>query len=203
MKTFLFYSLLLLSNVLLIAQVPGETMLLGEESEEQLLPQTPTNTSFPDAERVLVIYATNVDSSNDIKDYYVSRRNIPSVNIKGLNIPPTKVYPEGVVNVEQGGEDIRGVGNLGWRYVKDVLADPIEDYLNETIVNGQPLSEKIRYIVLCKGIPFKIRYLPYDPTWNSGYRLHASVSALLCLITHLTQKHLFELWLRTSYQSKL
>ena len=188
-KTFLFLSLFLFFNLLVVAQEPGEIMVIGEEPDSaQILPQEPTNAGLPDAERVLVVYANNDfgdDSSHMLAEYYASIRNIPEENVMigGLTIPPSKIYPEGIVNVVQGGEDIQGDGDLGWHYVKDIIADPIENYLNTTIVNGVPLSVRIRYIVLCKGIPLKIRSLPYnDDTWASPYRTHASVSALLCLI---------------------
>jgi uncharacterized protein (TIGR03790 family) len=129
---------------------------------------------------VLVVYANNVDSSDVIALYYQDTRNIPEVNIMDLTIPDSITYQEGTVRLYQGGEDIRGNGNLGWRYVKDTIATPIERYLNNTYVGGYPLSERIRYIVLCKGIPLKVRSLPY--TQNIRQRLQASVSSLLCLI---------------------
>jgi uncharacterized protein (TIGR03790 family) len=118
-------------------------------------------------------------------------------------VPTTKVYPEGTVTLQQSGEDIWGEGNLGWRYVKDVLADSIEFYLNNTYVNGQPLREKILYIVLVKGIPLKIRSLPYDSlTWDSKFRTHASVSVLLCLINQPDGRDMLQLY-NTYYSSHL
>ncbi len=146
----------------------------------------------------MVVYATNVDSSDDVKNYYINTRNIPSINVIGLSIPDSIVYQEGTVKLFDGREDIRGDGNLGWRYVKDVIADTVEYYLNNTYVYSEPLSERIRYIVLCKGIPHKIRSLPY--VWNTGYRRQASVGALLCLINQPdTTKNFLQLYNTSRY----
>jgi hypothetical protein len=63
MKTLILLSLFLFSSLVLIAQQPGETMLVGEEPDmEQYLPQLPTDASFPDAERVLVVYKKNSET---------------------------------------------------------------------------------------------------------------------------------------------
>jgi uncharacterized protein (TIGR03790 family) len=171
---------MLTSNKLLLAD-PGDTMLVDDEPDlEQLLAQDPTNVNFPKPENILVVYAKNVDSSNTIAEYYSSIRNIPDENIKGINIPAIKIYSGDTVIVVQNNEIIRGNGNLGWRYVKDVIADTIEYYLNNTNVNGQPLSERIRYIVMCKGLPQTVFSDPYY--WAESNRKQASVSALVSLI---------------------
>ena len=83
MKTLILLLSFLFTNLFLIAQ-QGEIMLIGEDPDpEQFLPQLPTDAGIPDVNRVLVVYATNIDSSDDIKDYYVNRRNIPPINTIG------------------------------------------------------------------------------------------------------------------------
>lgn len=175
-----FIVLLLISGFIIPQQQPLPPQQ-GPEPDMGLIPtQSRTYKNFPTPEEVLVVYASNIDSSLYVKNYYVSIRTIPSVNVVPLNIPQSITYPEGTAELRPGGEDIWGNGNLGWRYVKDAIADPIQNYLNTTYVNGQPLANRINYIVLVKGIPLKVRTLPYDTL--SIYRKQASVSALLCLI---------------------
>ena len=189
MKAIMLIFVFLFSNLLLIAQQWGDSLKYSPPLDpENITSQDPTYSNVVTPEEVLVVYKRTVgtnDTSESIANYYVNKRGIPSVNVipNGLIIPDTITYQEGTVILYQEGEDIRGTGNLGWRYVKDTIATPIERYLNNTYVSGQPLSERIKYIVLCKGIPLKIRSLPYDSlTWSSRYRTHESVSALLCLI---------------------
>lgn len=105
--------------------------------------------------------------------------------------------------VVQNNEIIRGDENLGWKYVKDVMADTIEYYLNNTYVGGKSLSERIRYIVMVKGLPQTVFSDPY--VWYSSTRRQASVSALLSLINQPdTSKHFLDLYgisiLSTNYE---
>lgn len=135
----------------------------GPEPDMGLIPtQNLTYKNFPTPEEVLVVYARNIDSSSYVAQYYASVRNIPDENIipEGLFIPSSITYQEGIATLQAGGEDIWGLGNLGWRYVIDTIATPIQRYLNNTYVNGQPLKNRINYIVLMKGIPLKVRSLP-------------------------------------------
>ncbi|NWG28045.1 MAG: TIGR03790 family protein [Ignavibacteriaceae bacterium] len=193
MKAFIILILIITFNQLIFAD-PGDTMLVDDEPDlEELLAQDPTNVNFPKPENILVVYSNNVDSSEIVAQYYASIRNIPEVNIKGITIPAIKIYSGDTVIVVQNNEIIRGNGNLGWRYVKDVIADTIEYYLNNTNVNGQPLSERIRYIVMCKGLPQTVFSDPY--IWDATNRRQASVSALLSLINQPdTSKNFLDLY---------
>ena len=180
MKTFIILILILTSSQLIFAD-PGDTMLVDDGPDlEELLAQDPTNVNFPKPENILVVYSNDVDSSEIVAQYYASIRNIPEENIKGINIPTIKVYAGDTVTVVQNNEVILGNGNLGWRYVRDVLADTIEYYLNNTYIGGQPLSERVRYIVMVKGLPQTVFSYPY--IWYAPNRRQASVSALLSLI---------------------
>ncbi len=200
MKSFIFSLLLIFSSCLLYAQLQNNLPPQAGPTPDvsTLLLQSPSNENFPTPENILVVYKTSVSSdsiSEKIANYYQNKRGIPTVNMKRIDIPQSYTYPEGVVTLFDNGEDIRGEGNLGWRYTYDVIAAPIQNYLNNTIVNGQPLKNRIKYIVFCKGIPHKIRYLPYDDiTWKSRYRWHASVGALLCLINQPDNRNFLQLY---------
>ncbi len=201
MKTIFLVFAFLFSNLLLIAQQEGDLIDDDPQNIQTMITQDPTYANVVTPDEILIVHASNIDSSNTIAEYYAEIRNIPSVNLMpGIYIPNSITYQEGTVTLHQGGEDIWGDGNLGWRYIKDTIATPIERYLKNTYVSGQPLSEKIRYIVLCKGIPIKVRSLPY--AWSTGARRQASISALLCLINQPDPNKNFLQLYGTSYAAQ-
>ena len=192
--------LVFLLNIVVLSQNGGEALQIGIEPNPDLIPiQTLTNANVPDPENVLVVYRNQRNSSDTLSEYvanyYISKRNIPAKNKLGLDIPLTATYGQDTVILYNEGEDIRGNGNTGWMYVRDFIGSYIENYLNNTIINGAPLKDRIDYIVLIKGIPLKVRYLPYNSvTWKSRYRIHASVSALLSLINQPDGRSFLQLY---------
>lgn len=147
----------------------------------QLLSQT--TDEIPTPERVLVVYRSNHTYSDDIANYYAQKRNIPESNVFGIDITDPGYYGCEFRWNDEEIVDLSLPGNGGWYYVKNVIADQIEQYLNTNYYEGQPLKNVIRYIVLCKGIPLKVKYddiLGWDQ--NSLFRNRVSVDALLCLI---------------------
>jgi len=167
--------------------------------------QNPTFASEPTPENVLVVFNKNNAISDSIKNHYVLVRNIPDVNIvrgtngePGIFIPDFQVYPTGTVIVDQAGELILNnepcnnsltevCDDIAWQFYQEHIETPIKNYLNTTITNnGEPLKDIIRYIVLCKGIPHKIRSAHiYVENGNAHKtRLNVSVDALLCLLNN-------------------
>ena len=142
-----------------------------------------TTDEIPGPERVLVVFNENSEVSDSIRKHYVRVRGIPESNVKGINITDPSSYG---CEFRQNGEEIVDLslpGNGGWLYVKEVIADEVENYLNTTYYDGQLLKNVIRYIVLCKGIPLKVKYADnLGWIWDSQYRNRVSVDALLCLI---------------------
>ena len=79
--------------------------------------------------------------------------------------------------------DPNTVYNNTMQYVKTFITQPIEDYLNNTFINGVSLAEKIRFIVICKGIPFKATSWVVDHSHiNDFSRRGVSVDALISII---------------------
>jgi len=130
-----------------------------------ILSQEPTNAGIPDASRVLVVYNSFSDSSFWLANYYRNVRGIPITNVIGLYLPDTTITVNGVTHpviIAQETDIIRDSINHelnngtktfhAWRYYLDNIATPIKTHL----VNNNLLST-IRYIVLCKGVPFKIQ----------------------------------------------
>ncbi|GAB4294319.1 MAG: hypothetical protein Kow0098_15840 [Ignavibacteriaceae bacterium] len=72
-------------------------------------------------------------------------------------------------------------GNAGatfhvWKYFYDKIAMPIKNKLDTTIINnGDTLKNVIRYIVLCKGIPFRLQ-ARYDWSGINNLPPHHNVS---------------------------
>ncbi|MGQ9644783.1 MAG: hypothetical protein ACUVT3_13070, partial [Ignavibacterium sp.] len=99
---------------------------------------------------------------------YQTARGIPAVNIVGLSLPSdTMITYQGethLIKLDQQGEIIRDTNNQhsleptihAWLYFNERIAKPIANYLKNNYVNGTPLKDIIRFIVLCKGVPFRI-----------------------------------------------
>jgi uncharacterized protein (TIGR03790 family) len=135
-----------------------------------------TNVNIPGPENVLVVYNTNLDVSDSVMQYYVNARGIPTSNIIPLTIPlkdtieinnvihPISIIQSGEIiqddyaTENDGGEESEYVATFhAWQYFLNHIAFPIKQHLESTIINGDTLMNRIRYIVLCKGIPFRMQ----------------------------------------------
>lgn len=147
-----------------------------------------TNANIASPENVLVVYNTNSDTSGYVKDYYVNAQNIPTVNICPIEIPhdSTQIIVDGVthwVGIRQGTDVIRDIYNHNgetwfptyhaWQYYYTYVAAPIKQY-----IDNQNLTNTIRYIVLCKGVPFKIQASGDFSSANAN----VTVESLLCML---------------------
>lgn len=133
----------------------------------------------PKPENVLVVYRAPSGDPNDhyyhkdnlsedIATYYKQARGIPNENMLSLVIPSefvfsnhtVGVYNENEIIIDLNGnndQDFSSIYNQTMQYVKQYITQPIEDYLNNTLINDVPLAERIRFIVVCKGVPLKIQ----------------------------------------------
>lgn len=145
-----------------------------------------TYANAPGPENVLVVWNSNSLVSDSVKNYYRDARGIPSSNIVPLNLPDTTITVDGVthlVKLVEGGNIIRDSVNHAiqtwfatqhaWKYFYQYVAEPIKDHL---VSNN--LTETIRYIVLCKGTPFKIQ-AAVDGAWAI---CNMAVDGLLCIL---------------------
>lgn len=166
----------------------------------KILSQEPTYAGLPDSSHVLVIYKEPVDEndtlgliSEAIKDYYQLRRGIPDENIFGLEDLINADIFDPVSNtthrieLTQEGEIISDSTILSynpiyrhsWLYFVERIAAPIAEHLRTTIVNGDTLKNTIRFIVLCKGVPFRILTTP-DHSGSCNQNVPAD--GLLCFL---------------------
>jgi hypothetical protein len=187
MKICIFGSFICLLTNYLFAQVPDSQV----NGSPQIATQTATNTNFPEPKHVLVVYKNNDTVSRDIKNHYVQKRDIPQLNVIGLSFP-SQNGTEPVILTQEGEEIIRNANcsvdgldakcdNLAWSYYQDNIAAPITNYLTNTIdpSTGMYLKDQIRYIVLCKGIPLKIKAADqYHLEWNSNISVDGLLSIL-------------------------
>jgi len=131
--------------------------------------QTPTFADPPRPEHVLVVYNSNSTLSDSVMQYYKGARQIPNSNIVELTELDTltDITHNGVTHtiyLDQQGEIIRDTNNANspepsihsWIYFNDRIAKKIANHLSTTYVNGTALKDIIRFIVLCKGVPFRI-----------------------------------------------
>ncbi|MDP2363803.1 MAG: hypothetical protein Q8M94_08545, partial [Ignavibacteria bacterium] len=132
------------------------------------LAQIPTFADPPGPEHVLVVYNTRSDTSFQVMNYYKDARQIPNSNIVELSLPSdTIITYQGAphsIKLDQQGEIIRDMNNKdtitptlhAWIYFNEKIAKKIANHLTTTYINGIPLKDIIRFIVLCKGVPFRI-----------------------------------------------
>ncbi len=163
-----------------------------------LLSQEPTYAGLPDSSHVLVVYNSRSQNSIDIMNYYKNARGIPESNIVELTELDTLVSitdplygTTHTIELQQGLENdkeiIRDatilsynpVNRHAWLYFVDRIAAPIAEKLRTTFVNGTPLKDIIRFIVLCKGVPFRIMTKPDD---SESCNQNVPVDGLLCFL---------------------
>lgn len=161
--------------------------------------QQPTYAGLPSPDNILVVYNSNPNASysDSIKTYYIQMRGIPNgTHVLGLDLPDTTNISGHFIKLWQDREIIRdttqawndttfGAGATihAWVYFNQHIVQPLRNYLLTTPYNGQPLKDVIRYIVLCKGIPFRLQsradWAFSDP---AGAKHNVSVDALLSLL---------------------
>ena len=195
--------------------VYGQELIEGyEPNPENIVAQYPTYTNLPLPSEILVVYNANIDDAETVATYYQQARNIPSINLCPLTDLPLSVNygSEGgayLINwyrdannfynyPAQDGEVILSwvpspgiTGKAHWLYYKDYIEAPIKNYMEEN-----NLTEIIRYIVLIKGLPYRLS--PYENTSRKG----ASVCALLSLLNQPDERDIISLY-NTNYWTQI
>ena len=122
--------------------------------------QIPTYAGLPDSSHVLVVFNSLDQTSIDVKNYYKLRRGIPDINLVELPRLVDTLVSDGetehLIKLDQQGEIIRDWNNKdiltptihAWIYFNKRIAIPIANYLETHFVNGTPLKDIIRIIVL-------------------------------------------------------
>jgi uncharacterized protein (TIGR03790 family) len=211
MKNIFFTSLLLILSSTIFAQLEDDE----NPNPEFMLEQDETFANLPLPSEILVVYNANVDSSELVAGYYQQARNIPAINLCPLTDLPLSVdYGQDggayLVNwyrdsnnfynyLAEDGEVILSwrpqppQGKAHWLYYKDYIEDPIKNYMAE---NG--LAESVKYIVLIKGLPYRLARDSSD----YSHRVSAAVCALLSLMNQPDERDILTLY-NTSYHHPL
>ncbi|MBZ0200976.1 MAG: hypothetical protein K8H86_13985, partial [Ignavibacteriaceae bacterium] len=159
-----------------------------------------TFADIPGPENVLLVYKqpsgptdTLGRVSDSVMNYYQNARNIPASNILGLdNLVNATIYDsvsqtEHYIKLTQSGEIIKDTNNQytwsptihSWIYFNEKIVKPIRSHLLNTYVNGTQLKDIIRFIVLCKGVPYRIEARKES---GDGCRNNVPIDGLLNII---------------------
>lgn len=106
-----------------------------------LLTASPAAWAAESGDAVIVVYNTQMPESKDVADHYAERRHVPADQILGLNLPTDETMTRG--------------------QYQDLLHDPLLNYVksHQLLVfdsAGKVTEAKIRYAVLCYGVPLRI-----------------------------------------------
>ena len=132
----------------------------------KLLAATVTNEGVATASEVLVVYNasyitdSNIDGTQDsqeVAEYYQSKRSIPVLNVMSITAPTTEVVSRTDYNT----------------HIKAEI---------ETYLTNNSLVDSIKYIVLVKGVPLKIAGSDGLSFGVYGEADYSSVDAAVCLL---------------------
>jgi uncharacterized protein (TIGR03790 family) len=92
---------------------------------------------------VVVVYNSRLPASKDVADHYASRRNVPPEQVIGLDLPTDETMSRADYRERLQHPLLQFLEN------KKLIVCPFPDAL-------KPTSAKIRYAVLCYGVPLRI-----------------------------------------------
>jgi hypothetical protein len=119
----------------------------------------------PETQRVLVIANRNSPVSLRVGQYYQQRRGIPATNFLTLNLPDSNLTP--------------AFESISYSTYQQQVEQPLRDFLaRNSLVN------RIRYIVLTKGIPLRIKDVPYRLNSGEALNQHQSIDSTLAALDY-------------------
>jgi hypothetical protein len=130
----------------------------------QIKPQI-TRPSEPEAMRVLVIANRNSPVSLRVAQYYMERRSIPHDHLFTLDLPDSSLYPS--------------LESIDYSTYKNHVEKPIRDFLHR-----RGLTDRIRYLVLTRGIPFRVQEVPSHLAGGKYFTQTQSVDSTLAALDY-------------------
>ncbi len=138
---------------------------------------------------VLVIYNAAMPSSKEVAQHYAERRNVPSNQILGLNLPENEVISRGDFNGRLLKPVIEFVETNHLFTFAPVMGGGSSN--NPASANGwKVIASKIRYAVLCYGVPLRVAEDPsiietgmdniQQPLRRNGAAVDAELALLPC-----------------------
>jgi uncharacterized protein (TIGR03790 family) len=103
---------------------------------------------------VVVVYNENVPSSKDVADYYAKMRDVPSKQVFGFRLPDTEVISRDEFRSDLQlplAEKLQSAGL--WKFGETTIqgANGVRVHFIQCVI-----ASKIRYAVLCYGVPLRI-----------------------------------------------
>jgi len=117
----------------------------------------------PEAARVLVVANRNSPVSLRVAQYYMKRRNIPRTNFLTLNLPDSTLHFE----------------SIAYSTYQNQVEQPLRKFLAR-----QKLTDSIRYIVLTKGVPLRIKKVPYPRSGGKTFAQDQSVDSTIAAMDY-------------------
>lgn len=119
----------------------------------------------PEVDRVLVIANRNSPVSLRVAQYYQQRRGIPKNQFFTLDLPDSSLTP--------------GLESISYSTYQTQLEQPLRDFLTRN-----DWVDRIRYIVLTKGIPLRIKDVPYRLKGGEPLNQHQSIDSTLAALDY-------------------
>jgi uncharacterized protein (TIGR03790 family) len=109
---------------------------------------------FAGGEEVVIVYNTRVKESREIAEYYAGKRNVPKSQIFGFSLTAAEemLRPEFREELQKPllkKLEANKLWRLGTLETKDTNGAPLR-------IEGRVVESKIRYLLLCYGVPLKI-----------------------------------------------
>ncbi len=118
-----------------------------------------------EVDRVLVIANRNSPVSLRVAQYYQQRRGIPPNHFLTLDLPDSSLTP--------------GLESIGYPTYQTQVEQPLRDFLTR-----KELVNHIRYIVLTKGVPLRIKDVPYRLKEGEPLNQHQSIDSTLAALDY-------------------
>ena len=118
-----------------------------------------------EAGRVLVIANRNSPVSLRIAQYYQQRRQIPIANFVPLDLPDSSLTP--------------GLESISYSTYQTQVEQPLRNFLTRN-----NLTDYIRYIVLTRGIPLRVKDVPYPLKGGETQTQHQSIDSTLAALDY-------------------
>lgn len=148
--------------------------------------------AFSSGEEVVILYNSRVPKSKTIAEYYASKRNVPKSQIFGFSLTEAEEmfrpeFRESLQKPLAQKLESAKLWRIGTLETKDTNGNPVR-------IEGRVVESKIRYLVLCYGMPLKIlpdsslREPEAEKVRPELRRNEASVDSELALLPMLKQK---------------
>jgi uncharacterized protein (TIGR03790 family) len=148
-------------SLLLILLTLLGLFLLGAMKTTGLAIVTPD----PETERVLVVANRNSPTSLRVAQYYMQRRGIPHQHLVTLDLPDSTIIP--------------AFESISYPTYQKQVEQPVRDFLTR-----HQLTDRIRYMVLTRGIPLRIKDIPYRLASGAPRTQNQSIDSTLAALDY-------------------